>query len=43
MLEFGTEIQQDYNTTENRKVDKIDVDKRLRITPDNKKSESHNK
>ena len=35
MLEFGIEIQQDYNTTENRKEDKINVDERLRITPDN--------
>ena len=40
MLEFGIEIQQDYNTTENRKEDKIDVDERLRITPDNIKKVS---
>ena len=42
MLEFGTKIQQDYNTTQNRKVDKIDINERLRIAADNK-SESHNK
>jgi len=42
MLEFGTKIQQDYNTTQNRKVDKIDINERLRIAADNK-SESYNK
>ena len=37
ILELGTKIQQDYNTTEDRKVDKINVNERLRTTANHKK------
>ena len=37
ILQLGTKIQQDYNTFEYRKVDKIKVNERLRITVNHKK------